>query len=59
MSSSEPLKCYGCGGYYEDDLMVDIEVTRDDEYYPSFIHVCLGCNNRSEDTDTDHPDSND
>lgn len=53
MSSSDPVyECYGCGGYYNEDSMVAIDVTRDDEYYPRFIHVCLGCNNPSVDTET-------
>lgn len=51
---SEPvIPCYGCGGYYEESSMVAIDVSRDDEYYPRFIHVCHGCNRRQQDTGGD------
>lgn len=40
--------CYGCGDDYEDSQMVGIDVSRDDEYYPRFIYVCLGCHREGE-----------
>lgn len=45
-----PYECYGCGGHYPKDSMVPIDVSREGEYYPRFIHVCLSCNNPDIDT---------
>lgn len=36
--------CYGCGRNFEESQMEAIDVTRDGEYYPSYIHVCRSCN---------------
>lgn len=47
-------ECYGCGGYYEERQMEAIDVSREGEYYPRFIHVCLGCNTPDQDTGNDH-----
>lgn len=37
------IPCYGCGEYFNESQMEAIDVTREGEYYPRFIHVCYSC----------------
>lgn len=43
MSSEAEIACYGCAEYYPESTMEAIDVTRDGEYYPSYIYVCPYC----------------